>query len=279
MNLDEIIMLVSNPEKNEDQIKKAAVYLMAYVQKYPESFNLLCLNKDKRDEFIYSMYSNFKHVCKIYDKKRCPFLPYLRKTIYQGLLSWKRTCIKRDVMEETVFDEYAYNYGLYACEKEADYGEEYDEPNDIKIQYTSKELLVLALKYNYYLSGRNIQKLAALTGLPLTKITEYIMAINKSMIAKYRNHEQKTNMLAKSYVLKKRYHLELDRLTKFQIIQRNKVSTSYDIQKRKVVKIRKMMLDSMVLASNAAISRTIGLPYRQVARILKKFKHEATSLF
>ena len=53
MNLNEIITLVSNPEKTEDHVKKAAVYLMAYVQKYPESFNLLCLNKEKRDDLFY----------------------------------------------------------------------------------------------------------------------------------------------------------------------------------------------------------------------------------
>ena len=279
MNLNEIITLVSNPEKTEDHVKKAAVYLMAYVQKYPESFNLLWLNKEKRDDFIYSMYSNLKHACEIYDKTRCPFLPFLKKTIYYGLLSWKRSRIKQNTIEESVLDEYAYNYRLYACEKEVEYGVEYDEPDHVKIHYTSKELLVLALKYNYYLSGRNIQKLADLTGLSLVKITEYIMDINKSMIIKCRNHEQKMNLLAKSYVLKYRYRLELNRLSKFQIIQRNKVFRSYETQKKKVAKVRKMMVDLMVLPSNAAISRTIGIPYRQVARILEKFKQTAGPYF
>ena len=146
------------------------------------------------------------------------------------------------------------------------------------MHYTSMELLVLALKYNYYLSGRNLQKLADLTGLPLEKITEYIMDINKSMIIKCKHHEQKMNFLAKSYVLKYRYRLELNRLSKFQNIQRNQVSSSYEKQKKKVARVRKMMVGSMVLPSNAAISRTIGIPYRQVGKILEKFKHAASSL-
>ena len=278
MNFNEILLLVSNPDKTEEQVKKAAVYLMAYVQKYPESFNLLSLNKDKRDDFIYSLYSNLIHACKIYDKERCPFLPFLKKTIYQALLSWKRTCIKRDTIEESVLNEYEYNYRLYACENQVDYGEEYDEPSYIEKQYTRKELLVLALKYSYYLSGRNVQKLADLTGLPLVKVTEYIMNINKSMLIKCRNHEQKMNMLAKSYILKNRYRLELNRLSYFQHHQRNMVLTSYEKQKRKVAKVRKLMVDSMVLPSNAAISRVIGIPYRQVERILEKFKHAAGTL-
>ena len=282
MKLNEIIALISNPDKSESMINKATVHLMAYVQQHPRDFRLDRINDELRNDLIYSMYLKFRHICEVYDKKRCPFIPYLKTMIYKNLLSLYRTDLKHAALEKSIISEYSKNYELYACEEQVPYVEDCEEYNNIenpiKQHFSKEDLLVLALKYNYYLSGRNIQKLAELTGLPLVKITDYIMAINKNMVAKLKKHEKNMNMIAKSYILKNRYLLEIGRLSDVRWSQKQRMLCSYKIQKQKLSMLQERTGAYMFFPSNSAISRVTGIPYRRVGRILERLKNKAAPM-
>ena len=279
MELNEIAAIVSNPKKTEKQIDMAAVQLMAYLHRNPDVFRLSRISEEERSDFIYSMYSCFRHICKEYEKARCPFVPYLQKTVYQRFISWRRACLKDYAMYQSIINEYAGNYELYACESEPEYGADQGSESFLMSSYRKEDLLVIALKYCYYLSARSIHKLAELTGMPLEKITDCIMKLNKVVKPKQEIYESKMTCLSRCYMLKKRYSFELERMSDLYGVQAGRVLVSYNVQKKKCGKLRKEVSSLRVFPSNSAISRVTGIPYRQVTRIVHRMRYIAGSLF
>ncbi|MBO7485173.1 MAG: hypothetical protein J6T84_03850 [Spirochaetaceae bacterium] len=279
MEINEIAAIISNPKKTEKQINMAAVHIMAYVQQNPAVFKLANINEDELSDFIYSMYSCFKHICREYEKTRSPFVPYLKKIIFQRFISWRRACLKDYAMNRSIIHEYVKNNELYACESEPEYLADQGTEVSFLQSYRKEDLLVLALKYCYYLSAKSIRRLADVTGIPLEKITDCIMKLNKAVKPKQEYYETKMNCLSRSYMLKKRYMFELERMSDLYGVQAERVLFSYKAQKKKCKKLREEVSTLRVFPSNSAISRVTGISYRRVGRILHRMRNIAGGLF
>jgi hypothetical protein len=251
------------------------------IYRYPYIFGYYDLDEDSRSAFLLSIFPYLPKLLISYDPLRSSFITYASNSVKLYAKSWRRKAAKaranRDSLAYCYSCESDFESGVMVAESEPAYGTQ-EIPDalllpDLSKHYYSDMLLVLALKCASKLSDRQINEISVTVGLPAKVLSTYVSTIKQKMNRKFENRQQLIENRNRTWFLKARYRLELERLPP-ESVQSALVKKQYIIQTKALVAKNKQLKED-VIPANSHIGTLLHMDPRKVARLLQQAKDGA----
>jgi hypothetical protein len=246
------------------------------IYRYPYIFGYYDLDEDSRSAFLLSIFPYLQKLLVSYDNARSSFMTFASNSVKLYAKSWRRKAAKaranRDSLAYCYSCESEFGTGFMVAESEPAYGtQKMPDPfplPDLPKHYYSDMLLVLALKCAPKLSDRQINEISATVGLPPKVLSTYVSTIKQKMNRKFENRQQLIENRNRTWFLKARYRLELERLSP-ESVQSALVKKQYIFQTKALV-TKNRQLKEDVIPANSHIGTLLHMDPRKVARLLQQ---------
>jgi hypothetical protein len=273
--LEKLMKTVSNGNLR-DAATVSAVFEGIY--RYPYFFGYSDLDEDARSSFLLSFYPHLPKLLAAYNPSRSSFSTYVANSVKLYAKSWRRIAAKERANQDSLVYCYScengFEDGLMVAEQEPEYGTPDDRTDAFSLSVLSEQyadmLLVLALKCAPNLSDKQIDSISTAVGLAPKVLSMYITAIKQKMSKKIEDREQLIENRNRTWFLKARYRLELERLPP-ESVQYAHVRKQF-IYQTKALKIKNKMLKEAVIPANSHIGSLLHMDPRKVTRLLEQAK-------
>jgi hypothetical protein len=269
--LEKLMKTVSNGNLR-DAATVSAVFEGIY--RYPYFFGYSDLDEDGRSSFLLSFYPHLPKLLAAYNPARSSFMTYVSNSVKLYAKSWRRKAAKeranRDSLVYCYSCENEFENGFVVDEQEPEYGTS-DIPETLPSaalpeQYYADMLLVVALKCAPHLSDKQINAISATVGLTPKVLSMYITSIKQKISKKIVCRQQLIENRNRTWFLKARYRLELERLPPGSA-QYAHVKKQF-IYQSKALEIKNKLLKDDVIPANAHIGSLLNMDPRKVTRLL-----------
>jgi hypothetical protein len=203
-------------------------------------------------------------------------MTYVSNSVKLYAKSWRRKAAK----DRATQDSLAYCYrcenefenNFVAAEPEPEYGTS-DIPETLPLSALPEQryddmLLVLALKCASNLSDKQINSVAAAVGVTPKVLSVYVTTIKQKLSKKFECRQQLIENRNRTWFLKARYRLELERLHPGSV-QYAHVKKQF-IYQSKALEVKNKMLKEDVIPANTHIAYLLNMDPRKVTRLLEQ---------
>jgi hypothetical protein len=246
------------------------------IYQYPYFFGYSDLDEDSRSAFLLSIYPHLQKMLAVYNPARSSFMTYAGNSVTLYAKSWRRKAAKERANRDSLIYCYTcennFESGCMVAEAEPEYGTPKIPATlllpAVNEQYYTDMLLVLALKCSPDLSERQINEISATVGLTTKVLSAHVSTIKQKMTRKFENRQQLIESRNRTWFLKARYRLELERLS-LESVQYAHVRKQFTYQ-TKALEIKNKRLKENVVPANTHIGTLLHMDPRKVTRLLKQ---------
>lgn len=253
-------------------IKEGIRIIIVNIFKSPFFFGINRIEKSDFGDFIIFIYPKISNIFQTYDPNKASFVTYIQTIVRMQYKSWQ----KHQFLEQTT-QEYIKEYSCVEitqdnhCVNDIEF-QYFNKKVDPKLKITSEAIIILALKASYYLTEKNIKKIAMATSISEEEIWTYKKQADETI----KNKIERKNYISMhrniAYYNLKKYKLQMKLTTDKTSIFYLNTEKAYKYHLKRWKNYLSPMNTRPISVSNDSIAKILGISYSRVRNTLLKLK-------
>ena len=264
-------------EEIQEKIRQKLILelLLEFIFHSPALFDFAHLNEDMKSGFLLFAHNALPKILNNFDSSKGNFFSYFVSDIRMLVKGYLRIAAKNKASEDSLLLCYtAQRDHVYEIsEPEPEYNAEEFGAHFTFTPKSEKTLLVLALKNAYTITDKQINRISLITGFEKEKLTSLVERARKTILPKAALRQKLIESRNKSYYLKTRYGIELERLSP-ESSQYSLVEKQYITQMNLMNKKNELLKSKLDISpSNSCVGSLLNIPRRNVTRLITQAAH------